>query len=65
VGETGGSRILHDWELQNVFLVDILKMAKSSRFVCGVHDMRRTEEKFMESFCWKILSQDTILKAKL
>jgi hypothetical protein len=54
VGETGGSRILHDWELQNVFLVDILNMAKSSRVVCGVHNMHRAEEKFMESFCWKI-----------
>jgi hypothetical protein len=34
LGETGGSGILHDLELQNVILVDILKVVKSSRIVC-------------------------------
>lgn len=34
MGESGGLGILHDYELQCVFLVDILKMVKLSRIEC-------------------------------
>lgn len=34
-------------------------MVKSSRIICcGVYNVHRTEEKFIESLCWKIWSQD-------
>jgi hypothetical protein len=52
LGETGGSGILHDLELQNVFLIDILKVVKSSRTVCVEYITCKGEKRnFVEGLC--------------